>query len=103
VFGRWAGFQASVNTQQYKYIKVNTFLSTIPSMITSLTNLAVLGTGVYLVLHGTFSVGMVMAFQGFMSSFMAPANSLIAAGQSFQEMNTQMERVDDVMSYPTDP
>ena len=103
VFSRWAGFQASVNTQQYRYIKVNTLLSTLPSLVTSLTNLTVLGASVYLVLHGSFTAGMVMAFQGFMSSFMAPANSLIAAGQSFQEMITQMERVDDVMSYPTDP
>ena len=46
---------------------------------------------------------MVMALEGFMNSFMQPANSLITAGQSLQEMITQMERVDDVMSYPTDP
>ena len=103
VFGRWAGFQASVNTQQYKYIRVNTYLNTIPQVVTALTNMAVLGAGVYLVLRGSFTVGMVMAFQGFMSSFMQPANSLINAGQSLQEMVTQMERVDDVMSYPTDP
>ena len=103
VFGRWAGFQASVNTQQYRYIRINTLLSMIPSVVTSLTNLAVLGAGVYLVLRGSFTVGMVMAFQGFMSSFMQPANSLISAGQSLQEMISQMERVDDVMSYPTDP
>ena len=103
VFGRWAGFQASVNTQQHKYTWVNTLIGSVPSLVTSLTNMAVLGAGVYLVLHGNFTVGMVMAFQGFMSSFMAPANSLISAGQSFQEMITQMERVDDVMSYPTDP
>ena len=103
VFGRWAGFQASVNTQQHKYNWVNTLLGSVPSLVTSLTNMAVLGAGVYLVLHGNFTVGMVMAFQGFMSSFMSPANSLIQAGQSFQEMITQMERVDDVMSYPTDP
>ena len=103
VFGRWAGFQASVNTQQYKYIQVDTLLSMIPSLVTSITSLAVLGAGVYLVLHGSFTIGMVMAFQGFMSSFMQPANKLISAGQSLQEMITQMERVDDVMSYPTDP
>ncbi len=103
VFSRWAGFQASVNTQNYKFIRLNTFLSTIPSAVTSLTNLIILGTGVYLVLHGSFTIGMVMAFQGFLGSFMQPANSLISAGQSLQEMITQMERVDDVMSYPADP
>lgn len=103
VFGRWAGFQASVNTQNYRFIRLNTFFSTIPTLVTSVTNLIVLGAGVYLVLHGSFTVGMVMAFQGFLSSFMQPANSLISAGQSLQEMVTQMERVDDVMSYPSDP
>ena len=101
-FGRWAGFQASVNTQEIRYIRLNSFLSTIPSLVTSASNLAVLGIGVYLVLHGSFTIGMVMAFQGFLSSFMAPANDLITAGQSLQEMITQMERVDDVMSYPSD-
>ena len=102
LFGRWAGFQASVNTQEIRYIRLNSFLSTIPSLVTSASNLAVLGVGVYLVLHGSFTIGMVMAFQGFLSSFMAPANDLITAGQSLQEMITQMERVDDVMSYPSD-
>ena len=102
-FGRWARFQASVNAQNVRYIKLNMFLGTIPSAITSLANMSVLGIGVLLVLQGQFSIGMVMAFQGFLSSFMQPASSLIQAGQSFQEMITQMERVDDVMSYPIDP
>lgn len=103
VFGRWAGFQASVNTQNYRYTKLSIFFSTIPYLVTQISNLAVLGGGVYLVLHGSFTVGMVMAFQGFLGSFMQPANELISAGQSMQEMITQMERVDDVMSYPDDP
>ena len=102
-FGQWAGYQASVNTQSVRYSRLNLFLGTIPTAITSIANLAVLGIGVLLVLRGEFTIGMVMAFQGFLSSFMAPATSLINAGQSLQEMITQMERVDDVMSYREDP
>ncbi len=102
-FGQWSGYQASVNTQQVKYARLNLFLGALPSAITSLANLAVLGLGVSLVVRGRFTLGMVMAFQGFLSSFMAPATSLISAGQSMQEMITQMERVDDVMSYREDP
>ena len=45
---------------------------------------------------------MIMAFQGFLGSFTAPAQTLISAGQTLQEMRTQMERVEDVMEYPTD-
>jgi len=101
-FGRWAGFQASVNRQDVRYARLNAVLGTIPSAITQIANLAVLGIGVVYVLQGEFTIGMVMAFQGFLSSFMAPASSLISAGQSIQEMTTQMERIEDVMSYPTD-
>ena len=102
-FGRWAGYQASVNKQDVRYAKLNTFLGSVPTLISQIANVVVLCIGVGLVLRGKFSVGMVMAFQGFLSSFMAPATSLISAGQSIQEMTTQMERIEDVMSYPTDP
>ena len=102
-FGRWAGYQASVNTQSVSYTRLNLFLGSLPAAISTVANIAVLGIGVMLVLQGHFTVGMVMAFQGFLSSFMAPASSLISAGQSMQEMITQMERVDDVMSYQEDP
>ena len=101
-FARWSGFQASVNTQQVRFARLNAFLGLIPMGITSVANLAVLAVGVLLVLRGAFTIGMVMAFQGFLTSFMAPATSLITAGQTIQEMTTQMERVDDVMSYPVD-
>ena len=102
-FSRWSGYQASVNTQEVRYTRLNLLLGTVPTAITSLANLAVLGLGVMLVVQGSFTVGMVMAFQGFLSSFMSPATALISAGQSLQEMITQMERVDDVMSYREDP
>jgi ABC-type bacteriocin/lantibiotic exporter with double-glycine peptidase domain len=46
---------------------------------------------------------MIMAFQGFLTSFITPANSLIIAGQTISEMRTAMERVEDVMQHPTDP
>ena len=97
-FGRWAGYQASVNTQSVSFTKLNLFLGTLPSAISAVANIAVLGLGVLLVIRGEFTVGMVMAFQGFLSAFIQPATMLIDAGQSIQEMTTQMERVDDVMS-----
>ncbi len=102
-FGRWAGFQASVNKQEVRYTRLNMFLGTIPTAISQIANIAVLCIGVFYVLQGHFTIGMVMAFQGFLSSFMSPASSLISAGQSIQEMTTQMERIEDVMSYPSDP
>ena len=101
-FKKWSGYQASVNTQQVRFMKVNQYLGMIPQFVSTLANDVVLLLGVWLTMQGQFTVGMIMAFQGFMTSFMAPADTLISAGQTLQEMRTQMERVDDVMEYPDD-
>ena len=101
-FEKWSGYQASVNTQNVRFEKINNYLGMIPAILTQLANTAVLILGVYLCMTGQFTVGMVMAFQGFLGSFMQPAQTLISAGQQFQELRTEMERVEDVMKYPTD-
>lgn len=101
-FEKWAGYQASVNTQKVKFAKLNQYLGLIPQLVSSLTNTAVLVVGVYLTIQGQFTIGMVMAFQGFLGSFLAPAQTLISAGQTLQEMRAEMERIEDVMQYPTD-
>lgn len=101
-FEKWAGYQASVNTQKVKFARLNQYLGLLPSFVSTVTGTAVLILGVYLTMQGKFTVGMIMAFQGFLGSFTAPATTLISAGQTLQEMRTEMERVEDVMQYPTD-
>ena len=101
-FKKWSGYQASVNTQQVKFLKLNQYLGMIPQFVSALANNAVLFLGVWLTMQGQFTVGMIMAFQGFLAAFMSPAMTLVSAGQTLQEMRTQMERVDDVMEYPDD-
>ena len=102
-FEKWAGYQASVNTNQVRFQRINQLLGLLPELINALCGTAVLITGVFLAMEGAFTIGMIMAFQGFLSSFVSPAMTLISAGQSLQEMRTDMERIEDVMKYPTDP
>ena len=101
-FEKWSGYQASVNTQNVRFAKLNQYLGLLPAVISNLASVAVLILGVYLAMQGEFTIGMIMAFQGFLTSFSEPANTLIEAGQSLQEMRTEMERVEDVMKYPSD-
>ena len=101
-FERWSGFQASVNTQNTRFSKLNNMLGMIPTIVNALTQTAVLMLGVWFVMCGSFTVGKITAFQLYLASFIAPASSLISAGQTIQEMRTKMERVEDVMKYPTD-
>lgn len=101
-FEKWAGYQAGVNTQEVRFQRLNLVLGLLPSLVSSLCSTAVLISGVYLAMAGNFTVGMIMAFQGFLSAFTAPATRLITAGQTLQEMRTEAERIEDVMKYPSD-
>lgn len=102
-FRKWAGYQASVNTQNVKYARMDAGLGIIPAFVGSVANYMVLFIGVYLAMHDQFTLGSITIFQGFLSAFMNPAETLIEAGKTIQEMRTQMERVEDVMQYPADP
>jgi ABC-type bacteriocin/lantibiotic exporter with double-glycine peptidase domain len=102
-FQKWAGYQASVNAQTVKAARTNHFIGMIPAFFAALANYAVLVVGVWMTMDGRFSLGAVLMFQGFLGSFMSPAMTLVSTGQTIQEMRTQMERVEDVMEYPTDP
>ena len=101
-FQKWAGYQASVNTQAIKEAKTNQFLGMVPTFFSNLANYAVLVLGIWMTMQGRFTLGAVLMFQGFLGSFMSPAMTLVSAGQTIQEMRTQMERVEDVLEYPED-
>ena len=101
-FRKWSGYQASVNTQAVKFARLQQYLGAVPQFLGTISNYAVLVLGIWLCMQGKFTLGGVMAFQGFLASFMDPAMTLIEAGQTIQEMRTQMERVGDVMEYPID-
>lgn len=101
-FERWSGYQASVNNSNVKFAMLNQYLGAVPGALQQISAIAVLVLGVMLVMQGDFTVGMLLAFQSFMSSFLAPMNSLIGVGQSVQEMRTSMERIEDVMNYKPD-
>ena len=101
-FRKWAGYQASVNSQNVKTIQTNQFIGMVPAFFAAFANYVVLILGVFLVMRGRFTLGSVIMFQGFLSSFMAPAMTLVNTSQIIQEMRTQMERIEDVMEYPDD-
>lgn len=101
-FGRWAGLHASIHAATARFANINSSLGMIPTIVSSLADLTVLVVGIFLVMQGNFTVGMILAFQGFMLAFSQPGRNLIATGQKLQEMRTNIERVDDVLQYPRD-
>jgi ABC-type bacteriocin/lantibiotic exporter with double-glycine peptidase domain len=74
----------------------------LPILVSGLVDTTVLILGALMILKGEMTVGMLLAFQGFMSSFLSPVNKIVNASQTIVEMRSQMERVEDVMKYPED-
>ena len=101
-FASWSEAQESAVQGKLKMAKINQTLGLLPQIVTMIANYSVLILGVYYTIQGQFTIGSILAFQALLSSFMAPANTIISSGQTLQEMRTQMERVDDVLEYPLD-
>ena len=101
-FEKWSGYHASVVRSKTEFSEVNRYLDPLSSLLQTVSNIIILGMGASLVMNDHITVGMLLAFQSFMSSFLGPANQVISAGQSLQEMKASMERIEDVMKYPAD-
>jgi NHLM bacteriocin system ABC transporter peptidase/ATP-binding protein len=101
-FAKWAGMYALYTESATKTATLNFSLGSLPGLVQSLLNILIMLLGVALVMTGQFTAGMLLAFQSFVQSFLAPVNSLIATGQSVQEMRVSMERIEDVMRYEAD-
>lgn len=101
-FERWSGFFASFNSAQVRAAKIAQYIGSVQTIITTLTSIAVTGAGVYFIMKGNFTVGLLMQFTSYLSLFNSPINKFISLGTSFIEMRTSMERIEDVMSYETD-
>jgi ABC-type bacteriocin/lantibiotic exporter with double-glycine peptidase domain len=72
-------------------------------MLTALATAAVLGVGALRVMSGDLSIGMLVAFQSLMVSFMTPIGQMVTLGTTLQESQGDLNRVDDVLRYETDP
>ncbi|MBR0253695.1 MAG: NHLP family bacteriocin export ABC transporter peptidase/permease/ATPase subunit [Synergistaceae bacterium] len=101
-FQKWAGYQAAANSSTEKLIKIMANFGCLPEFIFSVNNVLIISIGVYLAMNGRFTLGMILTFQGLLTAFMLPAITTIEAGQTIQEMRTNMERIEDVMEYPDD-
>ena len=101
-YENWIEQKAKVDEKEVQFMRENTYFGAIPNLLTKLANYAITFAGVYLAMHGQFTIGMITAFQGILASFMDPATTLTNAGQTLLEMRTEMERVEDVMQYKTD-
>jgi NHLM bacteriocin system ABC transporter peptidase/ATP-binding protein len=102
-FGRWAGVQAEYLNAQGESARTSALLSTIPSVLARLTDVAILGVGGFAVMRGDLTVGGLVAFQALAAGLAAPVGTLTALGASLQAMKGELARLDDVLRYRLAP
>jgi NHLM bacteriocin system ABC transporter peptidase/ATP-binding protein len=102
-FSRWSGYLAKVMSADQQMAVYTMGLGAVPPLLTTLNTVAILGLGALHVMNGSLTVGMLVAFQSLMASFMEPVNQLVGLGGSLQEVEGEMNRLDDVLHYEADP
>ncbi len=101
-FSRWAGYQASVNRQKMTSERITKYAGIALDFISQLSNHLVLLIGLMSTISGNFTVGMLMGFQSLLINFSSPVVQMTASRDMIREMRTDMERIEDVLEYPTD-
>ena len=102
-FARWSGFQSTVIDAQQQLRVTTTLLSVVPPMLMAIATALLLGLGGLRVIEGHLSMGMLMAFQSLMLSFIMPVNKMVDLGTTLQEVRGDLNRLDDVLRHPVDP
>lgn len=102
-FQQWSGQQAKVVLESQNLAMVNLGNSIAPSVISSVLNILVLTIGAFRVMDGFMTIGMLIAYQSLLSSFMGPVSTFIGLGKTLMSIDADMQRVDDVMDYPAPP
>ena len=101
-YSQWSGYQAKLMNAQQELGLSSQYLSALPALLSTLNNLAILAVGGLRVMDGCLSIGMLVAFQSLMNSFMSPVVGLVALGGKLQETEGDMNRLHDVLQYPVE-
>ena len=99
-YEKWSGYYSkAINAQQNLQVS-NVLLSTMPTLLSALATVLVIIVGGFRVIDGFMTIGMLVAFQSLMGSFLGPVENLLDLGTVSQEMRGDLDRIDDVMKYP---
>ncbi|MBY0526332.1 MAG: NHLP family bacteriocin export ABC transporter peptidase/permease/ATPase subunit [Gemmataceae bacterium] len=101
-FGKWAGHYAKSSLAHQELEGSNLALGVLPGLLLMIATTLILVVGGFRVMSGALTVGMLIAFQGLMAAFLEPVGNLVRLGGTFQELEGDLTRLDDVLANPTE-
>jgi NHLM bacteriocin system ABC transporter peptidase/ATP-binding protein len=102
-FATWAGYQAKTLNAQQELGRLSQLLSVVPTFLSALNTTAILVIGGFQIMNGQLTMGLLVAFQSLMASFLEPVNQMVNLGGRLQEVEGDLNRLDDVLRHETDP
>ena len=100
-FKKWANLSTKINNIETENIKLNQYFGNLTNLVFSLNGAIVLIFSAYLIMKNKFTVGMVVAFNGFLKAFISPTTNLIEKIQNFDQIQNKIIMIDDILKYPT--
>lgn len=94
-------FSGYIN-QSYLVSKSLVNLNFLPMFLQQATTVVSLCLGALFIINGDMTVGMLMAFQGFLNQFLLPISSLTRTNQLLMSATSSVQRVNEVFDVSTD-
>ncbi len=103
LFAKFAGYQTKALNAQQELALQSQILTLLPTILTALASTTLMVVGGWRVIDGTLTIGMLVAYQSLVNSFLAPVNNLVNFGSTLQLLEADLERLDDILENPVDP
>lgn len=94
---KWQDRYRDFVTEGFKAVVLGTASGTVGSILNQISSLLVLWFGMYLVLQGELTLGMLIAFRIISGNVTGPLMQLSGLYQGFQKIQVSMERLSDIL------
>lgn len=102
-YRRWIGHFARVLGGKQQVSAQSAAFNTVPGVVQAVNATAILTLGALRVMDGHMTIGMLIAFQFLVQSFLRPIEMLVGMGVDFQMTRGDLERLDDVLAHEWAP
>ena len=102
-FSRWGGHQARELAARQSFSELSHVNGALPGLFLALSNAAVLAIGAAQVMAGEMTLGILVGFYIVAGLFLAPIGRFVELADDRQEMDTDLQRLDDITDAREDP
>ncbi|MDO4732394.1 MAG: peptidase domain-containing ABC transporter [Bacillota bacterium] len=100
-FRIWRRNQRDYHDNRKAALGLQSLISSVSGIHTAITSALLLFGGVYFIINGNFTIGMLSVFQSMWEAVRGEFSSCMDTLSSFQSMRTNIERVDDILERET--